>query len=222
MAVFNHLARPHTTPVKRDSQGNLASLGTCLGCSDPPSPQNEPATPYASLLAALPKDTQASLQEIGAGHRTEFGTCRRLQATFDRHISLLDELIGRGADHQTPGLLLGAVGICRPDGTPLPLGTISGALSRARKRAGTTRATAKPPRQPSPPPQAPAGSRGTPQGRAGPRRGVPVPAAASGVPPHPKGRGAQAQPFVRKTATPAPPTLRTSCFAFEPNQKEQP
>lgn len=87
------------------------------------------------MFAALDERTKARLHQIGAEHRTEFGTSRRIQTTFDRHVDYFDELIARGADHQIIGELLAVVGITRRDGSPLPLGTISGALSRARERA---------------------------------------------------------------------------------------
>lgn len=96
----------------------------------------------ASLLTALPSAAQARLRAVGDAHRTEFGTCRRYQAAFDEHVGFFDTLIARGASHAVIGKLLAEVGIARADGSPLPLGTISGALSRARERAAAAGSSA--------------------------------------------------------------------------------
>ena len=140
-----------------------------------------PMTPSTALLATLPEQTQARLRQIGAAHRTEFGTCRHYQAAFDEHLAFLEGLIGRGADHRIIGQLLAEVGIARADGSPLPLGTVSGALSRARERAAAAAAAAAAKPNSGDPPtgsalQDAAGQRSPRPDTAGPRRATQVPA----------------------------------------------
>lgn len=134
-----------------------------------------PMTPSTALLATLPEQTQARLRQIGAAHRTEFGTCRHYQTAFDEHLAFLEGLIGRGAGHRIIGQLLAEVGIARADGSPLPLGTVSGALSRARERAAAAK-----PNSGDPPTgsalQDAAGQRSPRPDTAGPRRATQVPA----------------------------------------------
>jgi hypothetical protein len=172
-----------------------------VGCgllpADAP-PAHKKGEPGGTLLASLNHETQARLREMGAGHRTEFGTSRRIQATFDQYIGLIDELISRGADHNTIGELLAAVGIDRGNGSPLPLGTISGALSRARERA---RASTN---QPASTLQPPAAQCMPLQDTAGSRTTAPVRDAQSSTPPDPRGRGlSRPLPRRRKPAIPA-------------------
>lgn len=209
MAIFKDLAQPRTTAGDRDSARNSAQLGMCVGFRAPPSPDVAPpnkadAERSSSLLAALPDETQARLRAIGGGHRTEFGTCRRVQAAFDQHIGFFDELISRGADHKTIGKLLADVGIARADGSPLPIGTVSGALSRARERARAAGADIND--QPaSPPLQSPAGPRRLPQDPAGRRRPTPGPTVPASAAPHPTLRGMSAQVPHNDDANRTPP-----------------
>jgi hypothetical protein len=92
----------------------------------------KPGTP---LLARLPAPMQAQLREIGSAARDLFGELRDIQEIIDAHVAFLDALAGAGATHAMLVRLLAEVGIARPDGTPLPIGTLSGGLSRARERA---------------------------------------------------------------------------------------
>lgn len=157
-----------------------------------------PMTPSTVLLATLPEPTQARLRQIGAAHRTEFGTCRRYQAAFDQHLAFFEALIARGADHRIIGLLLAEVGIARADGSALPLGTVSAALSRARERAAATPGSGDPPVRSAPQEAAgqrrvvpeTAGSRRAMQEPAGHRKTVQAPAGAVTVRPAPDEVGA--------------------------------
>ncbi|HEY5378169.1 MAG TPA: hypothetical protein VIJ78_01360 [Pseudolabrys sp.] len=92
------------------------------------------------LIARLPAPAQARLRLIGQGARDLFGELGDFQAIVDAQVAFLDALASAGATHAMLGRLLAEVGIARPDGTPLPVGTISGALSRARERAAGRRA----------------------------------------------------------------------------------
>jgi hypothetical protein len=94
----------------------------------------------APLLPRLPAPAQARLRQIGQGARDLFGKLRDIQEIFDAEVTFLDALAAGGATHPMLGRLLAEVGVARPDGTPLPVGTISGALSRARERAAGGRA----------------------------------------------------------------------------------
>lgn len=226
MCIINELAQSRTAADDRDSQAILAPLGTCVGRSDAPAsaaapPREAGAARTAPLLATLAQQTQARLRAIGAGHQTEFGTNRRLQATFDAHVGFFDALIARGASHQVIGQLLAEVGIAGADGAALPLGTVSGALSRARERARAAGATA-PDRPTSPPLQASAAPRRPPQGPAGPRRSIPAPAEPAPAP-GPTRKHAPWQPrFLNATTqTPPPRTRRTSSTVFGPDQQQE-
>lgn len=141
--------------------------------------------PQTAILATLPEPVQARLRAIGSAHCTEFGTCRHYQIAFDENIDFLDDLIARGANHDIIRHLLAEVGVTRRDGSPLPLGTVSSALSRAHERAARSGSAA--PAAPGRPVQDIAGARSTTQASAGRRKGVqetasggtPLPAAAA-------------------------------------------
>lgn len=59
---------------------------------------------------------------------------------FDARVGFFAFLVGGGATHAIFGELVADIGIRRPDGSPLPAGTISGGLSRSRERAAARRA----------------------------------------------------------------------------------
>lgn len=134
-----------------------------------------PADGGTALLRDLPEALRARLHTIGQGHRTMFGNRRPLQASFDEHIDLFEHLIARGASHAIVSRLLAAVGIAGSRGAPLPIGTVSGALSRARERAAAARA-ATPAKSATVPSasrialQEPTGSRGDAQDPAAPSK----------------------------------------------------
>jgi hypothetical protein len=212
VAIIKDLAQPRKTTDNGDFSRISAPLGTRLGRRDaPPSSAvasaSETTTQGAgSLLATLPRETQARLHAIGAGHRTEFGTSRRVQSAFDQHIGFLDTLIARGASHAVIAGLLADVGVARADGTALPIGTVSGALSRARERARATGADVSD--QPaSRPLQVPAGSRKPPQDHAGARRTVKAPTAPASIRPRPTARGVSVHVPHREGSHPAAPDV---------------
>ena len=92
------------------------------------------------LLACLPQPLQARLRNIARDHCTAFGTPRAYQTIFDENVEVFDHLCSHyGASHALLGLLLAEAGVRRADGTPIPLGTISAALCRARERATAAR-----------------------------------------------------------------------------------
>lgn len=88
----------------------------------------------APLLARLPAPLQRRLRDLGTGAHDLFGALTGTQAIFDANVALFDALIDGGADHGLLARLLAEVGIVRPDGRPLPRGTVSSALCRARER----------------------------------------------------------------------------------------
>jgi len=88
------------------------------------------------LLACLPQPLQARLRSIARDHCTAFGTPRAFQTIFDENVEVFDHLCSHfGASHALLGLLLAEAGVRRADGSPIPLGTVSAALCRARERA---------------------------------------------------------------------------------------
>lgn len=88
------------------------------------------------LLGRLPEPVQARFRQIGGNARNLLGDLREFQDICATEVSFFDGLVAGGITHALLGELLAEVGIGQPDGTALPLGSISSALSRARKRAG--------------------------------------------------------------------------------------
>ncbi|MGY4466991.1 hypothetical protein ACVWWK_002673 [Bradyrhizobium sp. LB9.1b] len=85
------------------------------------------------LVDRLPSDRRNEMIMIGREARGRFAYA--FQEVFDDHLALFDYLAARGATAVMIGRMLSEVGIAREDGTPLPAGTVSSALSRARERA---------------------------------------------------------------------------------------
>ena len=179
----------------------------------------------APLLPRLPAPAQARLRQIGQGARDLFGELGDFQDIFDAQVAFLDALAAGGATHAMLGRLLAEVGIARPDGTPLPVGTISGGLSRARERAAGNR--------PAPPasgtilqgPAVPGGvlpppaEHGTPMPKpARRRRKRPAPAAAA-RPPGSGGADAGAIRARSRAAAPAAATVETEFAAAPANDR---
>jgi hypothetical protein len=88
-----------------------------------------------ALIDRLPPDRRNELIMIGRDALGRFGYA--FQGVFDGHLALFDYLAARGATAVMIGRMLSEVGITREDGTPLPAGTVSSALSRARERAAS-------------------------------------------------------------------------------------
>lgn len=88
------------------------------------------------VLGRLPAPVQTRFREIGRNARNLLGELRGFQDVCDAEVSFFDGLVADGITQSVLGGLLAEVGIAQPDGTALPLGSISSALSRARKRAG--------------------------------------------------------------------------------------
>jgi hypothetical protein len=107
-----------------------------------------PSFPTAHLVDRLPPEPRERLLQIGREGRGIFGAAR-FQSIFETHLSLFEYLASAGATAVQVGHLLAAVGITRDDGTPLPAGTVSSALSRARERAARAAASVRqPPAEP--------------------------------------------------------------------------
>ena len=87
------------------------------------------------LLGRLPAPVQARFREIGRNARNLLGDLRDFQDVCGSEVSFFDELVAAGITQSMLGELLAEVGIAQPDGAALPLGSISSAMSRARKRA---------------------------------------------------------------------------------------
>lgn len=99
--------------------------------------------PTGRLLDRLPPEPRQRLLQIGSDGRGVFGVAC-FQNIFDAHFSVFEYLATAGATAVMIGQLLAEVGIARPDGTPLPAGTVSSALSRARERAARAPAMRQP------------------------------------------------------------------------------
>jgi hypothetical protein len=85
------------------------------------------------LIDRLPEDKRNELIAIGREALRRFGYS--YQQVFDHHLEIFAFLAARGATATMIGQMLGEVGIVRKDGSALPAGTVSSALSRARERA---------------------------------------------------------------------------------------
>jgi D-serine deaminase-like pyridoxal phosphate-dependent protein len=90
--------------------------------------------PTSSVVDRLPPEPRERLLQIGREGRGIFGSAR-FQSIFEAHLSFFEYLTSAGATAVQIGRLLAAVGVTRDDGTPLPAGTVTSALSRARERA---------------------------------------------------------------------------------------
>jgi hypothetical protein len=101
--------------------------------------------PTSSLVDRLPPEPRERLLQIGREGRGIFGSAR-FQSIFEAHLSFFEYLTSAGATAVQIGRLLAAVGVTRDDGTPLPAGTVTSALSRARERASRA---ARPVRHPA-------------------------------------------------------------------------
>jgi hypothetical protein len=115
-------------------------------------------------LARLPADLQAALMQISSVGRGLFGH-RDTQSIFGDNLEILEGLYKIGASHFDVSQLLHDVGITRADGELLSVGTVSSAMSRARRAAAHERGRP--------------GNRG--RSSSGPRASVPPGAAQSGA-----------------------------------------
>ncbi|MGL3106933.1 hypothetical protein [Bradyrhizobium sp. BR 1432] len=96
-----------------------------------------PSRPTGRLLDRLSPEPRQRLLQLGSEGRGVFGMAC-FQTIFEAHFDLFEYLAAAGATAVMIGQLLAEVGIVREDGTPLPPGTVSSALSRARERAART------------------------------------------------------------------------------------
>jgi hypothetical protein len=112
------------------------TVNLVLNC-DPAGPTRSASsheTPVPAVLVRLPADQQAEFVALGAAGRGLFGH-RRTQSIFDANLPLFDQIYSLGASHRDVAEILHALGITRKDGAPLGIGTVSSALSRARRAA---------------------------------------------------------------------------------------
>jgi hypothetical protein len=89
----------------------------------------------ARLTDLLAPDGRRALDGILAGSRTMLGRIQPIQVIVNRSIDLFDILIGGGVSPADICRLLAEGGILAQDGSALNKGTLTGALSRARKSA---------------------------------------------------------------------------------------
>jgi hypothetical protein len=94
-----------------------------------------------SYLDRLPSELRDVLIVVGRSTRGLFGTAGT-QRIFDENLELFERLYRAGANHWIVSQMLHDVGVRRDDGSPLPVGTVSSAISRARLRAAVTAAAA--------------------------------------------------------------------------------
>jgi hypothetical protein len=85
------------------------------------------------LIDRLPADKRDQLIGVGREALRRYGYS--YQQVFDDHLEIFTFLAAQGATATMIGQMLGEVGIVRADGSALPAGTVSSALSRARERA---------------------------------------------------------------------------------------
>lgn len=84
------------------------------------------------LIDRLARDKRDEMIAIGREALCRFAYA--YQDIFDLHLPLFEFLADRGATAAMIGKMLHEVGITRDDGTALPQGTVSSAMSRARER----------------------------------------------------------------------------------------
>ncbi|HEV2153960.1 hypothetical protein [Bradyrhizobium sp.] len=93
-----------------------------------------------ALFNRLPWELRDELITLGRRAKNIFGRIR-FQDIFDQNLHLFERLAANGATAVDIGEVLAAAGVTRRDGTILPDGTLTSALSRARERAGRRTAT---------------------------------------------------------------------------------
>lgn len=91
-----------------------------------------------ALIDRLPQDKRDEFVTIGREALSRFAFA--YQQVFDAHLPFFEVLVGKGATAAHIGKMLAEVGIKREDGSPLPPGTVSSAMSRARERRAAQRA----------------------------------------------------------------------------------
>jgi hypothetical protein len=101
-----------------------------------------PASIHA-LFNRLPRHLRDELITVGRRSRNLFGRIR-IQKIFDENLLLFEKLIANGATASELCKLLAGAGITRTDGAPLPEGTVTSALSRARERVDRDGAVLQP------------------------------------------------------------------------------
>ena len=84
------------------------------------------------LIDRLAEDKRNEMITIGREALRRFGYA--YQHVFDLHLPLFEFLADEGATATMIGKMLSEVGITREDGSALPQGTVSSAMSRARER----------------------------------------------------------------------------------------
>ena len=90
------------------------------------------------LIDRLPQDQRDAMIAVG---REALGRLRyTYQRLFDAHIDLFELVADRGATAAMIGEMLCEAGIARKDGSALPPGTVSSAMSRAKERRAAQRA----------------------------------------------------------------------------------
>jgi hypothetical protein len=100
------------------------------------------------LVDRLSQDKRNELIAIGREALRRFGYA--YQHVFDAHLQLFEFLAHEGATATMIGQMLSEVGIVREDGTALPPGTVSSAMSRARERHAAQQSQALRPAPASP------------------------------------------------------------------------
>jgi hypothetical protein len=131
----NRRAREATTGID-ERVDRPASHGEIRGET-----QNFPKTAFGHLVMQsadkklvdrLSQDKRNAMIAIGREALRRFGYA--YQQVFDTHLQLFEFLAHEGATATMIGQMLSEVGIVREDGTALPPGTVSSAMSRARER----------------------------------------------------------------------------------------
>jgi hypothetical protein len=98
----------------------------------------KPSSRLPAPLACLPADLQAALSLICDAGRGPLGH-RDTRSIFGDNLAILERLYRIGASHFDVSQILRDIGITRPSGEPLSVGTVSSAMSRARRAAAQER-----------------------------------------------------------------------------------
>ena len=161
-----------------------------------------------SLLLRLPPHLAADLATIAATSKTALGDPRPVQWVVDRHLPRFEALIAAGVDHAHLSALLAEVGITDHLGRPLPIGTLSSAIHRARLKAAAVAGRSMPEAaEPCMVLQRPAHSCTPLQGASISDRRRYHSTTVDLVVPRPAGRGGETDPSDRSPPTPAASSL---------------
>jgi len=91
-------------------------------------------TPETPLVARLSAPLRTRLMRLADDAVNPVGARRPIQSIIDRHLDLFEDLLAADVGYDAISRLLGEIGVVDRTGRPLPIGSLSSAVSRGRDR----------------------------------------------------------------------------------------